>query len=43
MKLGERFANPLAHDLIRHHVQPYMLDLGRVSHEIKLGLTPKSF
>jgi hypothetical protein len=42
MKLGEQFADPLTHDLIGHHVQPYMPALGRVPHEVELGLTPKS-
>jgi hypothetical protein len=30
MKQGEQFANPLAQDLIGHHVRPYLLALGRV-------------
>ncbi len=42
MKLGEQFANPLAQNLIGHHVGPYLPTLGRVPHEIELGLAPKS-
>jgi hypothetical protein len=42
MKLGEQFTNPLARDLIGYHVQPYLPTLGRVSHEVELGLAPKS-
>jgi hypothetical protein len=42
MKHGEQFVEPLAHDLIGRHVRPYMLALGRVLHEVELGLTPKS-
>ncbi len=42
MKMGEQFTDPLAQDLIRHHVRPYVLALGRVLHEVELGLTPKN-
>jgi hypothetical protein len=42
MKLGEQFTDPLTQDLIKHHVQPYLPTLGKISHEVKLGLTPKS-
>jgi hypothetical protein len=42
MKLGEQFADPLVQDLIEHHVQPYMPTLGKIPHEVELGLAPKS-
>ncbi len=42
MKLGEQFADPLAQDLIGHHVQPYLPTFSRVPHEVELGLAPKS-
>ncbi len=42
MKLREQFVNPLAQDLIRHHVRPYLLALGRVLHEVELGLARKN-
>jgi hypothetical protein len=42
MKLGEQFANPFAHDLIGHHVRPYVPAIGRVSHEVELGLAQKN-
>ncbi len=42
MKLGEQFTDPFAQDLIGHHVRPYLPTLGRVPHEIELGLAPKN-
>ncbi len=42
MKLGKQFDEPLAQDLIGHHVRPYLPALSRVLHEVDLGLTPKS-
>ncbi len=42
MKLGKQFADPLVHDVIGNHVRPYMPALGRVLHEVELGLAPKS-
>jgi len=42
MKLGEQFTDPHLQDLIEHHVRPYLLALGRVLHELELGITPKS-
>jgi hypothetical protein len=42
MKLGEQFADPLAQDVIGNHVRPYLPALGRVSHEVELGLAPKN-
>ncbi len=42
MKLGEQFVDPLAKDLIGHHVRPYLLALSRVPHKVELGLAPKS-
>jgi hypothetical protein len=42
MKLGEQFTDPLAQDLIGHHVRPYLPALGRVLHEVEFGLPPKS-
>jgi hypothetical protein len=42
MKLGEQFADPLVQDLIGQHVRPYLPALGRVPHEVKLGLAQKS-
>jgi hypothetical protein len=42
MKLGEQFVDPFAQDLIKHHVQPYLLAFNRVLYEVELGLTPRS-